>query len=158
VSGCRLARAAALAAELLPAVAAARVDVPHAVTVLRGLDKITARARTFEVRVGETARFGTLEIRVEACYTTPPLEPREAAAFLVIDAVDPGRPRTRAFSGWMFASSPSLSALEHPVYDVWVLDCREPFSQPAAAGSASSAASSLPPAPPAREPEGGNAR
>ncbi len=104
---------------------AGRVDVPYRIAVLRGLDKITARVRTFEAPVGETVGFGTLEIRVEACFRSPPVEPPEAAAFLVIDAVDPGRPRRRAFSGWMFASSPSLSALEHPVYDVWLLDCRE---------------------------------
>lgn len=142
----------ALLAALVPAAAAAAVDVPNAVAVLRGLDKITARARTFEARVGETVRFGTLEIRVEACYTAPPVEPAEAAAFLVIDAVDPGRPRTRAFSGWMFASSPSLSAPEHPVYDVWVLDCREPL----AADGGTSPSGSPPPA--ARPGEGGNAR
>lgn len=144
----------ALLVALAPAVAAAAVDVPNAVAVLRGLDKITARARTFDAPVGETVRFGTLEIRVEACYTAPPLEPPEAAAFLVIDAVDPGRPRTRAFSGWMFASSPSLSALEHPVYDVWVLGCREPLS----AGGGEASPPSDAPAPPVRPEEGGNAR
>ncbi len=119
--------------------AAAAVDRPFRTAVLRGLDKITARVRTFTVPVGETVRFGTLEIRALACFRAPPVEPPEAAAFLVVDAVDPGRPRRRAFSGWMFASSPSLSALEHPVYDVWLLDCRDPLPEgevpPAAAPS-----------------------
>ncbi len=125
--------------------AAAAVDLPFRTAVLRGLDKITARVRTFTVPVGETVRFGTLEIRALACFRAPPVEPPEAAAFLTIDAVDPGRPRRRAFSGWMFASSPSLSALEHPVYDVWLLDCRDPLP----AGDAA------PEAPPAGDGEAG---
>ncbi|GBD43250.1 hypothetical protein HRbin40_00719 [bacterium HR40] len=118
----------------------AAAELPFAVVVLQGLDKITARTRHFRVRVGETSRFGTLEITAEACFETPPIEPPESAAFLRIDAVDPGRPRQRAFSGWMFASSPSLSALEHPVYDVWVVDCEEPLT---------AAATSSPSPPPA---------
>jgi hypothetical protein len=120
--------AAALLLPLLPAAAQAAAELPFARVVLQGLDKVTARIRRFEVPVGGTVRFGTLEIRAEACYETPPVEPPESAAFLVVDAVDPGRPVTRAFSGWMFASSPSLSALEHPVYDIWVLHCEEPLA------------------------------
>ncbi len=118
-----------LACGLLAAAApaAAAVDRPYRIAILQGLDKITARVSTFEAPVGEMVRFGTLEIVVRACFESPPVEPPESAAFLEIDAVDPGRERKRAFSGWMFASSPSISALEHPVYDVWVLDCIEPL-------------------------------
>ena len=112
---------------LWPQMSPAAVDRPHRVAILQGLDKVTARVSTFEARVGEMVRFGTLEITLRACFESPPVEPPESAAFLEIDAADPGRPRTRAFSGWMFASSPSISALEHPVYDVWVLDCIEPL-------------------------------
>lgn len=93
--------------------------------VLRGLDKITARVTTFEVPVGGSAHFGTLMITLDACNKRPPEEPPETAAFLEIDELRPGEAAaTRLFTGWMFASSPALSALEHPVYDVWVIDCR----------------------------------
>ncbi len=95
------------------------------IAVLRGLDKITARVTTFEVPVGQTARFGTLRITLDACSKRPPEEPPETTAFLEIDEARPGEARTtRLFAGWMFASSPALSALEHPVYDVWVIDCK----------------------------------
>jgi hypothetical protein len=108
----------------------ARADgpvLPHRLVMLQGLDKITARATTLQVPVGETASFGTLRVTVRACLETPPTEPPESAAFLEIEVSDPGRAPSTAFSGWMFASSPSISALEHPVYDVWVIDCGEPL-------------------------------
>jgi len=92
--------------------------------VLQGLDKTTARVSTVEAPVGGIARFGTLEIVARACHKKPPTEPPESAAFLEITDVRPDSPAVRVFSGWMFASSPALSALEHPVYDVWVVDCR----------------------------------
>jgi hypothetical protein len=92
--------------------------------VLQGLDKVTARISTFEAPVGDSVRFGTLEIIVRACDKRPPEEPPESAAFLDIWEVRPGEPSASLFRGWMFASSPALNALEHPVYDVWVLDCR----------------------------------
>lgn len=93
--------------------------------VLQGLDKVTARVWTLDVPVGEATRFGTLRIDVESCRRRPPVEPPESAAFLTIsDHLRDGSVET-AFEGWMFASSPALSALEHPVYDIWVLECRE---------------------------------
>ncbi len=97
--------------------------IDKSVAVLQGLDKITARVSTFEVVVGETARFGTLLITPRACREAPPIEPPEATAFLEISEVKPDEKPMIRFSGWMFASSPSLSALEHPIYDVWVTGC-----------------------------------
>jgi hypothetical protein len=97
---------------------------PRMLVVLNGLDKITARISTIEIPVGEYARFGTLNIIARTCYKQPPEEPPETAAFLEIEEVRPGFEKVRLFSGWMFASSPALSALEHPVYDVWVTDCK----------------------------------
>ncbi len=91
--------------------------------VLQGLDKVTARISTFEVPIDREARFGTLSIVVRSCHKTPPTEPPESAAFIQISEVADHEPRS-LFSGWMFASSPALSALEHPVYDIWVLECR----------------------------------
>ncbi len=92
--------------------------------VLQGLDKITARISTFEVPVNQTAEFGSLEITVRRCAKTPPEEPPESAAFMEIVDARPDSPSVLLFSGWMFASSPAVSALEHPVYDVWVIDCK----------------------------------
>ena len=109
--------------------------------VLQGLDKTTARVSTVEAPIGEIARFGTLEIVARACQKKPPTEPPESAAFLEITDVRPDSPAVQIFSGWMFASSPALSALEHPVYDVWVIDCRNRSSS-----SGSSSGSKLAPA------------
>jgi hypothetical protein len=92
--------------------------------ILQGLDKTTARVSTVEAPIGGVARFGTLEIVARDCQKKPPTEPPESAAFLEITDVRPDSPAVRVFSGWMFASSPALSVLEHPVYDVWVIDCR----------------------------------
>ncbi len=92
--------------------------------VLQGLDKITARVSTFDAPIGAIARFGTLEIVPRTCHKRPPEEPPESAAFLEITEIRPGEAPVLLFRGWMFASSPALSALEHPVYDVWVLDCQ----------------------------------
>lgn len=93
--------------------------------VLQGLDKETARILTFGGRVGETVRFRTLDIAIRRCQRKPPDEPPEKAAFLQIYDIDPETgDRTMAFSGWMFKSKPALSAMDHPIYDVWVKDCK----------------------------------
>ncbi len=92
--------------------------------LLRGLDKITARITTFEAPLNQEARFGTLRILAHTCRKRPPEETPEVAVFLEIEEERPGvEGRLTLFTGWMFASSPALSALEHPVYDVWVIDC-----------------------------------
>ena len=97
---------------------------PHRTTVLQGLDKVTARVSTIDASIGATVRFGTLEIIARHCDKRPPEETPEVAVFLEIDEERHGEDgRLALFSGWMFASSPALSALEHPVYDVWVIDC-----------------------------------
>ncbi len=98
---------------------------PHAVAVLQTLDKVTARVSTVEVRVGGAIRLGTLIVRVRECDKRLPEETPESAAFLEIQEQRPGESGIRLFSGWMFASSPALNGLEHPVYDVWVVDCKE---------------------------------
>jgi hypothetical protein len=103
------------------------------VAILQGLDKTTARITTIEAPIGQSVQFGVLRIVVRACIKRPPEEPPETSAFLEIDEVRPGdegKPQ-RLFSGWMFKSSPALSALEHPVYDVGVLDCKDDTASPA---------------------------
>ncbi|MGE0714713.1 MAG: DUF2155 domain-containing protein [Alphaproteobacteria bacterium] len=94
------------------------------IAVLQALDKILGRTSTFEARAGEVTRFGTLEIVVRACRERPPEEPPESTVYLEIDDQRPGEEKRRVFAGWMFASSPAVSALEHPVYDVWLKACR----------------------------------
>jgi hypothetical protein len=111
--------AAALLA-LAPAPAAAANQA-----LLQGLNKITARVSPIEAPADRAVTFGTLSITMRTCWKAPPEEPPESAVFLEIDDVKLGEDAVRLFTGWMFASSPALSALEHPVYDVWVLDCRE---------------------------------
>lgn len=104
--------------------------------VLQGLDKITARISTIHVAVGQTVAFGSLQISLKACDKHPPEETPESAAFLQVVEQKPGEAPVTRFSGWMFASSPALSAMEHPVYDLWVLDCvgePEPEAAPAPA-------------------------
>ena len=109
--------------------------ISEPVALLQGLDKITARVSKFEAPVGAPVRFGTLSIRVRDCEKNTPEETPESAAFLEIDELRPGEVNLRVFSGWMFASSPALSALEHPVYDVNVLDCTtESASSPTQSG------------------------
>ena len=98
---------------------------PHRTAVLQGLDKVTARVSTLSVAIGETVRFGTLEIAVRYCDKRPPEEAPESSAFLDIWQARPGEVSVSLFRGWMFASSPALSALEHSVYDIWVLDCED---------------------------------
>ena len=93
------------------------------VAELQGLDKVTARTQRFVAPVGEATRFGTLEISVGDCLVNVPEAPPEAVAYLTIVDHKPGQPEEKLFAGWMFASTPSLSALDHGVYDVRVLAC-----------------------------------
>ena len=95
--------------------------------VLQGLDKVTARISTFEAGFDSPVTFGALRINVRACHKTPPTEAPESTAFLEIEDLAAG-PGGAIFSGWMFASSPGVSALEHPVYDVWIVDCMKAAS------------------------------
>ena len=121
-----------LSALLLAALSAsaAAETTPEPVAVLQGLDKITARVSKFEAPVGAPVQFGTLAIRVRDCEKSSPEDTPESAAFLEIDESRQSNVRTRVFSGWMFASSPALSALEHPVYDVILLDCKAASGSP----------------------------
>ena len=108
----------ALSAAVSPALA-----VPMDEVVLQGLDKITGRVSTIKVPVGGSVTFGALQITARACDKHPPEETPESAAFLEVIESKPDEPPVKRFSGWMFASSPALSGLEHPIYDLVVLDC-----------------------------------
>jgi hypothetical protein len=95
----------------------------YPVAVLRGLDKITARVTTLQAPVGQTVRLGTLQIKAAVCEKRPPEETPESAAFLEIVELRAGQAPIDVFRGWMFASSPGLSPMQHPVYDLWMVDC-----------------------------------
>ena len=95
-------------------------DLPTDSALLRGLDKTTGRVKTFTAKVGQAVSFGELNIVVDKCLKRPIDEAPENTAFLTIEEAETG---TAVFQGWMFSSNPALSAMEHPVYDVWVLEC-----------------------------------
>ena len=131
----RASAALCAAAMIVAATSAPAIQMDEA--VLQGLDKITARVSTIKVAVGETVKFGSLQITLRACDKRPPEEPPESAAFLQVVEQKPGETQTvTRFSGWMFASSPALSAMEHPVYDLWVLDCESSTAEAPADGAA----------------------
>ena len=99
------------------------VELP--IVKLRSLDKVTARTMTFEANVGATVKFGPLYIKAQTCRKSTPIEKPESAAFLQIWEIDKDEEAHWIFSGWMFASSPGLSSMDHAIYDVWVMDCLE---------------------------------
>lgn len=122
--GCRRPAAAlATAAVLALGTAGVAQAEPASTVVLRALDKITARVSIVEVPVGGTVEFGSLRITARYCDKRPPEETPESTAFLEVVEVQPDEAPATRFSGWMFASSPALSAMDHPVYDLWVIDC-----------------------------------
>src|ERR1700754_5144133 len=91
---------------------------PMQIVVLGGLDKITAHVSTFEAPVGKTVTFGALQITARACDKHPPEETPESSAFLEVVEARPGETPLTLFSGWMFASSPALSGMDNPIYDL----------------------------------------
>lgn len=126
----RLLRLLPLAAALLATASVQAAPVPSQMierpaAKLQWLDKVTARTSTFTMKVGETRAMSSLRITLRACRENPPIETPEAAAFLEVTEIKPGEQAEPVFSGWMFASSPALSAMENPIYDVWVLGCEQ---------------------------------
>lgn len=129
----RLLPAGLLTLVLFPAPASAE-RIANKVAVFSGLDKITGRITTFDVYVNETVRFGTLQVTPRACYTRSQNEAPKTDSFVEVDEITLDRQIRRIFSGWMFADSPGLNAVEHPVYDVWLKDCKTESSFPPPAG------------------------
>jgi hypothetical protein len=122
--------------------------------VFAGLDKITGRIISFDSAIGETVQFGALRVTARVCYTRPPTEATNTDAFIEVDEVTLQGEIKRIFNGWMFAASPGLHGVEHPIYDIWLTDCSaptkvaEPVVQPTAA-----AAAPTPPRQPAPKPK-----
>jgi hypothetical protein len=107
--------------------------------LLRGLEKITGRPTNIVAPIGKPVTFNTLTITVRYCYSTPPSETPETTAFVQIDDHRPDQNQKRIFSGWMYASSPGLNGMQHPLYDVWVLSCNNNNAAPPPAATASNA-------------------
>ena len=98
--------------------------IANPTAVFSGLDKITGRIISFEVAVNETVQFGALQVTPRVCYSRPPTETPNTDSFVEVDEVTLQGEIKRIFTGWMFAASPGLHAVEHPIYDVWVTDCK----------------------------------
>jgi hypothetical protein len=104
--------------------------ISNPVAELAGLDKITARITDFDVYMNETVQFGSLQITPKACYTKPPSETQHTWVFLDIDQVSLKGTIKRIFTGFMSAESPALNAIDNPVYDIWLVDCKQSSSVP----------------------------
>jgi hypothetical protein len=119
--------------------------IANPTAVFSGLDKITGRIISFDVAISETVRFGALEVTPRACYSRPPTEATATDGFIEVDELTLQGEIKRIFSGWMFAASPGLNAVEHPIYDVWLTDCKgAPQPAVAEAPAAPAAASRAP--------------
>ncbi|GGI32055.1 DUF2155 domain-containing protein [Bradyrhizobium guangdongense] len=115
-----------------------------------GLDKITGRIINFDEDIGETVQFGALRVKTDACYTRPATEAANTDAFVEVDEITLQGEVKRIFSGWMFAASPGLHGVEHPIYDIWLTDCKEP-QQTIATAAPDPASKPAPPPPPAAQ-------
>ena len=100
--------------------------ISNSVSVFAALDKVTGRVSPLELRMGQTITFGALRITARACYTNPPTETPETAAFIEVDELLLDGSARRIFTGWTFAESPGLHAVEHPTFDVWLTSCKMP--------------------------------
>ena len=124
--GSRLLRAALLAAVavVLPFQGLANEKIANRVAVFSGIDKITGRIHTFDVYIDETVQFGALQVTPRVCYSRPNTEAPKTTTFVEVDEITLDSNIRRIFTGWMFADSPGLNAVEHPVYDIWLKDCK----------------------------------
>jgi hypothetical protein len=109
-------------------VAAERIKNPLA--LFSGLDKITGVTTSFEIKVGEEFSFGNLVVKPMVCFSRPVTEEPKTNGFVQVDALETDGKRVRIFSGWMFAESPGLNAVDHPIFDVWLTGCRDPNAPP----------------------------
>ncbi|WP_273758790.1 DUF2155 domain-containing protein [Bartonella sp. AU55XJBT] len=99
--------------------------ISNGIAVFAGLDKITGRTTRFEVSLGEVYQYGALQVTPRACYTSSKDEPTRTTGFVEVNEVTLDKKIRRIFTGWMFADSPGLNAVEHPIYDVWLKDCKQ---------------------------------
>lgn len=108
--------------------------ISNPVAVFAGIDKITGRITSFDVYIDETVQFGALQVTPKVCYSRDETEAQKTDAFIEVDEITLDRKIRRIFSGWMFADSPALNAVEHAVYDVWLTGCKQTSDVPAPEG------------------------
>ncbi|MFN3868035.1 MAG: DUF2155 domain-containing protein [Hyphomicrobiaceae bacterium] len=118
--------------------AAAEV-IQNEVAVFAALDKVTARISKLEVPLNQTVEFGSLRLTPRVCNARPPTEQPKTTTFVEVDEVELEGARHRIFTGWMFAESPGLNAIEHPVFDIWLTECRQPIGAAARTAKGSGA-------------------
>ncbi|RVG59195.1 DUF2155 domain-containing protein, partial [Sinorhizobium meliloti] len=120
-----------LAAPVTSAVETAQAArLSNAVAVFSGIDKITGRITSFDVYIGETVQFGALQVTPRVCHSRDETEAPKTTTFVEVDEITLDRKIRRIFTGWMFADSPGLNAVEHPVYDVWLQSCKSTSEVP----------------------------
>lgn len=110
--------------------------IANPIALFAGLDKVSGVTTTFEIPIGEERRFGSIIVKPEVCYTRPVTEQPKTTSFVKIDQIEMDSSRKTIFSGWMFAESPGLSAMEHATYDIWLTGCRDPNAPPPAVETA----------------------
>ena len=110
---------------------AAAERIVNPVAEFTGIDKITGRIITFDVYIDETVQFGALQVTPRVCYSRPDTEEHRTDSFVEVDEITLDRKIRRIFTGWMFAESPGLNAVEHAVYDVWLKSCKQKSEVPA---------------------------
>ena len=125
---CRMAAAGLAGLALILAVSGfageARAQIKNNVAVFAALDKVTARISSLEIKMDETVQFGALKVTPRICYTRPPTEAPKTSVFVEVDEITLSGETQRIFTGWMFAQSPGLHAVEHPVFDLWLTNCK----------------------------------
>lgn len=126
---------ASLAATLFVAGGARADRMQNGVATFAALDKVTARISKLDVPLNETVTFGALKVTPRVCYSRPPTEKPKTTSFVEVDEIQLEGPEKRIFTGWMFAESPGLNAVEHPVFDVWLTGCQNPTGSVAQTGS-----------------------
>lgn len=104
--------------------------IRNPIALFSGLDKVTGVTTNFEVRVGEVGKFGSFHVKPDVCYSRPITEEPKTASFVEVDVEASDGKRNRIFSGWMFAESPGLNGIEHPIFDVWLTGCKDPNAPP----------------------------
>ena len=138
-------RALALLLAALPLATPALAEtIANPIAAFSGLDKITGRITNFDVYIDETVQFGALQITPRACYSRPPTETQRTSVFVEVDQVNLSGKIERLFTGWMFADSPALNAIDHPVYDIWLVDCKQQSDTPPPPQQATAETSSEP--------------
>lgn len=120
--------------------------IKNPIAVFAALDKVTGRISHLEIPINQTVEFGALKVTPRVCDTAPPTEPPHTAAFVEVDETKLSGEVERIFTGWMFAESPGLHAVEHPVFDVWLTSCKTPSGSTSSASNQNAPSPGAPPA------------